>query len=182
MSRPLLLATLLTACSCAIGVGCAGTYRTRILLPLEGNPDRLAGEQCDRECRIGHHEGDYEYLRCLVTCPGVEVARDMACSEDDLPPRAICRVTDLNLENRYGVSSSGDSAGGAFLGSLIGAIAVGALTSATRSKSSSSSDESEASSAPSKSGGSVPLPQRPASNSSSSKSDSHKKAEPKKGK
>ena len=172
---------------CLASIGCAGSYRTRILLPLAGAPDRIDRELCDRECRYGHNEGDYEYLRCLVTCPGVVVTRDEVCTEEDLPPRAICRVTDTDpTASRSAVASSEGSSGGSWLGALVGAMAVGALEAATRPKSSDSSSEDSQTAATSNATGkgSVPLPQQSSSSSSksSSKSSSHDKAEPKRGK
>lgn len=182
----MLLRTALIASSllCLTSLGCAGSYRTRILLPLAGAPDRIDRELCDRECRVGHNEGDYEYLRCLVTCPGVVVTRDEGCSEEDLPPRAICRVTDMDpTESKTAVARSEGTSGGSWLGALVGAMAVGALEAATRPKSSSSSSsESETATTSNVTGkGSVPLPQ-PGPASKASKSESHKKSEPKRGK
>jgi len=183
MSRPALL--IAAATLCLTSLGCAGSYRTRILLPLAGAPDRIDRELCDRECRIGHNEGDYDYLRCLVTCPGVVVSRDEACSEDDLPPRAICRVTDMDpTESRTAAGRSEGSSGGSFLGALVGAMAIGALTAATSPKSSgSSSGDSETAATSNATGkGSVPLPQPGPASTSKPSSDSHKKSEPKRGK
>lgn len=184
MRFSLLIALALASCATS---ACAGSYRTRILIPLEGKADRMDREQCDRECRYGHGDGDLEYLRCLVTCPGAQVAHNTVCGDDQLPPRAVCRVTDMNLEPRAAAKAAKNDGSGAWVGSLLGAIALSALGAATKSKSKTSDTES---SEPESVGGKTatrtgmppgPRPSSKPSSSDSKKSSDRKPAEPSRG-
>ena len=177
MRLSLLVALALISCATS---ACAGSYRTRILIPLEGRADRLDCEQCDRECRYGHGDGDLEYLRCLVTCPGAQVAHNTVCGDDQLPPRAVCRVTDMNLEARAAAKAAKNDGSGAWVGSLLGAIALSALGAATKSKTSDSdSSESEPESVGGKTATRTGMPPGPRPSSKPNSSDSKKPAEPK---
>jgi hypothetical protein len=142
----------LTCCALALSLGtlaCSGTYRSCIRLRTGGGREGIAAEQCDRECKRGHAEGDYEYLRCLAACPGAEISQHDTCGPQDLQPGLVCRVTDMSLDDSSSSPSSADGAGSRVLagvGWLAMEAIASALTGGSSSSSSSDSDSSESSS------------------------------------
>lgn len=131
---------LLALCS-----ACSGTYRNCIRLRTGAGREGIAAEQCDRECKRGHAEGDYEYLRCLASCPGAEISQNDTCGPQDLQPGLVCRVTDMRLEDPPPSVASGDDTGSRVLAG-VGWLAIQALAAAATGGSSSSSSESSSSS------------------------------------
>jgi len=165
----------LLAGGCALAVcACAGSYRYCIRLPMTHDRAGIEAEQCDRECKHGHAEGDYDYLRCLAACPGAVVTQNDRCGPDDARPGSVCRVTDMDVTESHSAVASDDPGVGVL--SAIGAIAIGAIAAAAesgskRSSSSSSTDDSAGTSSQARTS-------LPAQSSSSKK---HKPAEPSSG-
>jgi len=130
---------------------CGGTFRNRVVLPLDDSATGMAAEECDRECHSGHADDSPDYLRCLASCPGAVVAQNTTCFANDVPKLSICRVTDSSISGFSGSGSAegkseGASVLGAIVGGLVTAAAVGAVDSATKSHKSSSSESSNNSS------------------------------------
>ncbi|MBI5533593.1 MAG: hypothetical protein HY898_12815 [Deltaproteobacteria bacterium] len=169
---PKWLCSTLIAAGCTLAAaGCAGSYRYCIRLPMPHDRAGIEAEQCDRECKHGHHEGDYDYLRCLAACPGAIVTQNDKCGPEDMRPGLVCRVTDMDFTRSHSEVTSDDPGTSVLAG--IGAIAIGAIAAAVesrgrKSESSSTTDDSAGTSSQARSS-------TPAQTSSSKK---HKPAEP----
>jgi hypothetical protein len=133
-THPILLALACLAAS----AGCSGSFRYCLRLQTGSGVQGIEAEQCNRECKRGHDDVEYEYLRCLQACPGVAITQNDRCRDGDFGPGKICRVTDMELEGAHS-----DTPGVAKTLAGVAAIAMIGLAAASEGRGSSSSSESE---------------------------------------
>jgi len=127
------LMAVASLCFCA-GAGCHGNFKYCLRLQTAGD---IAAEQCNRECKAGHEDVEYEYLRCLEACPSVRVSQNDRCRDADVGPGRICRVTDMELSGSHSNNGAmADTLAGVAALAMIGLAAAGE----SRGNSSSSSD------------------------------------------